>query len=132
KRPATDADTIMGFGSALTASDLFMFVLEDTESESVLGTSQIIAHMGGPGNPIVGLKLTKREFFSATLQAGHTHTVATLSLDDSAPSEIGGLILQPSYRRHKQRLGRLLSLIRFHFVALHRELFADAIVAEMM
>lgn len=124
--------TLPGYGAALASSDLFMFALEDTESGAMLGTSQIIAHMGGPGNPIVSLRLSRREFFSTSLQMGMTHVVARLAMDESAPSEIGGLILQPSYRRHKERLGRFLSLIRFHFVGLHRKLFADEIVAEMM
>lgn len=124
--------TLPGYGAALASSDLFMFALEDTESGAMLGTSQIIAHMGGPGNPIVSLRLSRREFFSQSLQMGMTHVVARLAMDESGPSEIGGLILQPSYRRHKERLGRFLSLIRFHFVGLHRDLFADEIVAEMM
>lgn len=121
-----------GFGDAVQASELFMFVLEDLEAEAVIGTSQIIAQMGGPGNPIVSLKLSKREFWSNSLQSGATHAVARLHLDDSGPTEIGGLILQPSYRKHKQRLGRFLSLVRFHFMGLHRERFADRVVAEMM
>lgn len=124
--------SLMGFGSALVESDLFMFALEDTETQSVLGTSQIVAHMGGPGNPSVAFRLRKREFFSTSLQTGSTHITATLHLDESGPTEIGGLILQPSYRRHKQKLGRFLSLIRFHFIGLHPHLFANRITAEMM
>lgn len=131
-RRGANGTSLMGFGSALVESDLFMFTLEDTETQSVLGTSQIVAHMGGPGNPSVAFRLRKREFFSTSLQSGTTHMTATLHLDESGPTEIGGLILQPSYRRHKQKLGRFLSLVRFHFIGLHRELFADRVTAEMM
>ncbi len=110
--------------------EFFMFALEDTETGACLGTSQIVGHMGGPGNPNFTLKLRKKEFFSESLQTGTSHVVARLHADESGPTEIGGLILQPASRGHK--LGRLLSLIRFHWIALHRESFADRIIAEMM
>lgn len=129
---AASTSDATGLASAVTRSDLFMFVLEDTESKGVLGTSQIISQMGGPGHPNVSFRLSRKEKFSKSLQVGATHTVARLVLDESGPTEIGGLILQPSYRGHKARLGRFLSLVRFHFVGLHPELFSDRIIAEMM
>lgn len=121
-----------GLGETTARSDLFMFVMEDTETGACLGTCQLLARMGGADNPNVSFQLSEKQFFSKSLQTGTSHTVATLHLDGSGPTEIGGLILQPSFRRHKQKLGRQLSLIRFHFIALHRELFADRMLAEMM
>ncbi len=121
-----------GVAAMTTRSDLFMFVLEDVESGGVLGTSQIISRMGGPGAPNVSLQLSYKEFFSKSLQVGAKHAVAKLVLDETGPTEIGGLILAPSYRGHKQRLGRFLSLIRFHFIALNRPLFSEQCLAEMM
>jgi arginine N-succinyltransferase len=121
-----------GLAAAVSRSDLFMFVLEDTESKGVLGTSQVIAQMGGPGRPNVSLRLSKKEMFSRSLQIGATHMVARLHLDESGPTEIGGLILQPSYRGHKGKLGRFLSLVRFHFIGLNRTSFSDRVIAEMM
>ena len=124
--------SMTGLGATASEVPLFLFVMEDTESNGVLGTSQVVSRMGGPGNPNVSFKLEKREFFSATLQTGTSQMVARLHLDESGPSEIGGLILQPSYRGHKQKLGRFLSFVRFHFMGLHRRLFADRVIAEMM
>lgn len=132
-----------GLAELTTASDLFMFVLEELGGEGgegggggagggVLGTSQIIARMGGPGHPNLSLRLRKREFFSHSLQQGATHMTAQLVLDETGPTEIGGLILQPSVRGHPMKLGRLLSLVRFHFIALNRDLFSDRIIAELM
>ena len=126
------ADRPMGLKKTLSESELFMFVLEDTETGAVLGSSQLVSSMGGPGNPNVGFKITERRFFSESLHTGMTHTVATLHLDESSPTEIGGLILQPAYRAHKARLGRLLSFVRFHFMGLNRQHFADHVLAEMM
>jgi arginine N-succinyltransferase len=112
----------------------FLFVLEETESRGVIGTSQIIAQMGGPppAQPNLSLQLSRKEKFSESLQTGATHTVAKLHLDQSGPTEIGGLIMQPSFRGHKQKLGRLMSLVRFHYIGLYRQMFADRVLAEMM
>jgi arginine N-succinyltransferase len=117
-------------GLAAASADVFMFVLEDTESGACLGTSQVVARMGGKGNPNYSFRLSRREFFSTSLQTGTSHQVARLHADESGPTEMGGLILQPASRGH--RLGQFLSLIRFHFVALHRAMFADRVIAEMM
>jgi arginine N-succinyltransferase len=121
---------LSGLSAATRTGDLFMFVLEDTSNGVVLGTSQIIARMGGPGNPNFAWKLERREFFSKTLQTGTSHIVAHLFADESGPTEIGGLILQPAARGAK--LGRFLSQIRFHFMGLQRDLFSDRTIAEMM
>lgn len=129
---AADADGGSGLAALIERSDLFMFVLEDTESQGVLGTSQIIAQMGGPGHPNVNFELSRKEMFSRTLQIGATHTVAKLVLDETGPTEIGGLILQPSYRGHKAKLGRFLSLVRFHFIGLYRDFFSEKVIAELM
>ncbi|MFI4916722.1 MAG: arginine N-succinyltransferase [Phycisphaerales bacterium JB060] len=121
-----------GLKQSLSESELFVFVLEDTETGSLLGSSQLVSSMGGPGNPNVGFKISERRFFSESLHTGMTHTIATLHLDESSPTEIGGLILQPAYRAHKEKLGRLLSFVRFHFMGVNRKNFADHVLAEMM
>lgn len=121
-----------GVGKLHSRAKLFMFVLEDTESGGVLGTSQIITSVGGKGQPNLSFELKRKEMFSTSLQMGVTHVVAQLKLDETGPTEIGGLILQPSYRGHKARLGRFLSSVRFHFMGLHRGVVADRVLAEMM
>lgn len=129
---ASSGVSLSGDGSKLAETELFMFVLEDTENGSVIGTSQVVTRMGGPGNPQVSLRLSEREYYSESLKYGTTHTVAELHQDESGPTELGGLILQPSYRNHKQKLGRFLSMVRFHLIGLHRKRFADRVLAEMM
>lgn len=119
-----------GLPAITNSTDFFMFVLEDTETGTALGTSQVIARMGGKGNPNFSLKLERREFFSKSLQTGTAHIVAKLYGDESGPAELGGLILQPAARGH--RLGRFLSLVRFHMMALHRKTFPERAIAEMM
>jgi len=110
----------------------FMFVLEDTETGNVIGTSSVIACVSWPGKPHVYFQTRKREHYSEDLQTGAVHVTLQLETDETGPSEIGGLILGPSYRGHKDKLGSFLSLIRFHFIGLNRERFSERMIAEMM
>lgn len=110
----------------------FMFVLEDGESGEVVGTCSILCCVSWEGHPHIYLKAGKRSFYSEDLQLGQTHTTLELGTDTSGPSEVGGLILAPGFRGRPERLGSLLSLIRFHFIGLHRAQFAERILAEMM
>lgn len=119
-----------GLPAIVSSTDFFMLVLEDTSTNVCVGTSQIIARMGGPGNPNFSMQLSKRDYFSKSLQTGTSQIVAKLYGDETGPAELGGLILQPAARGHK--LGRFLSLVRFHLIGLHRELFPDRAIAEMM
>jgi arginine N-succinyltransferase len=119
-------------GSASAKSPLFMFCIEDTDTGNCLGTSSIISQMGGPGHPNLSLQLRHREFFSRDLQQGVKHTTAQLHLDESGPTEIGGLILQPSMRGHARKIGKQISVVRFHFMGLHRKWVSDRVIAEMM
>lgn len=122
------------FSGELTDAHLrqFMFVLEDTDSGSVIGTSGVICQISWPGWPQIYLQLRRREHFSRDLNTGAVHMTLQVMTDESGPSELGGLILAPGYRGHRERLGSLLSLVRFHFVGLHRALFQERILAELM
>jgi len=110
----------------------FMFVLEDTETGNIIGTSSIVSMLSWPGRPHTFLQVRERKMYSADLRTGQVHTTLQLGTDESGPSEIGGLILSPAYRGRKDKLGALLSLVRFHFIGLHRECFSERIIAEMM
>ena len=50
----------------------------------------------------------------------------------NCPSEIGGLILTPEYRRFPERLGQFLSYVRFLYMKMHRELFQNEVLAELL
>ena len=110
----------------------FMFVLEDSESSEVVGTCTILCCVSWEGRPHIYLRTGRRSFYSEDLQLGQTHVTLELGTDTSGPSEVGGLILAPGFRGRPERLGSLLSLIRFHFIGLHRDQFAERILAEMM
>ena len=110
----------------------FMFVLEEHESGNIIGTSSVISCMSWPGHPHTYFHVRERKMYSEDLRTGQVHTTLQLGLDETGPSEIGGLILSPAYRGHKEKLGAFLSLVRFHFVGLNREWFSNRMIAEMM
>ena len=128
----SQASEIHNLGGAAGNSPQFMFAAEDSVTGNVIGTSSLIAKMGCEGHPNVFFQLLKKHFFSKDLQQGTTHVTAKLVLDESGPTEIGGLILGPTFRGHPSRVGKQLSLIRFHYIGLHRDRFQDRILAEMM
>ena len=118
-----------GYGHA---GDLFMFSVIDPDGGGVIGTSQLLSRMGGPGDPNWSMKITEKRFHSDSLRFGTTHTVAQLYGDETGPTEIGGLILDPGFRGHRLRPGRFLSFVRFHFMGLHRKIFSPRVLAEML
>ena len=110
----------------------FMFVLVDSDTGNVIGTSAILSCLSWPGRPHTFLELKKRELYSNDLQTGQVHLTLKLGTDESGPAELGGLVLGPSYRGHSEKLGMFLSLIRFHFMGRRLDWFPDRIIAEMM
>jgi arginine N-succinyltransferase len=133
KKPTlTLASSSKGLASRESESESYMFSIIEPESGAVVGTSQARAHMGGPGNPNWRMRVSEKKFFAPSLRFGTTHTVAQLDGDETGPTELGGLILDPGFRGHPLRPGRFLSFVRFHFMGLYRDRFADTVLAEMM
>jgi len=126
------AGGVGGWAAAETESEFFMFTMEELATGAVVGTSQVRCHQGGPGNPNWSMQVSEKTFRSDPLSFRSTHLVGKLFGDETGPSEIGGLILQPSHRGHSARPGRFLSFVRFHFMGLFRSHFADRVLAEMM
>lgn len=115
----------------------FVFVLESPEGE-VVGTSMIHAQHGTRHEPHVFFRVVDEERY-AELQVGNerrdvhmVHKMLHLGLTYQGPSEIGGLVLHPRLRKHPQRLGRLLSLGRFVYIAAQRHRFRDRVLAELL
>lgn len=110
----------------------YVFVLEDLDSGSVIGTSAVYSKISWPGHPHLFFKVRKHEHYSRDLGTGQVHVTIQLDTDETGPSEIGGLILAPGYRGHPQKLGSLLSYARFQFIGLHPKWFQPRIIAELM
>lgn len=110
----------------------YIFVIEDTKEQKVIGTSMIIARHGSPEEPHMYLELNEVQKYSETIHTGFIHKVLRLKFDSDGPTEIGGLVMDPSYRGHAGKLGRQLSFARFLFIKMRRRWFKDRILSELM
>jgi arginine N-succinyltransferase len=109
----------------------YLFVLEDTEEQQVVGSSLILAKHGSDEVPHCYFKILKRDHFSKDLGIGFIHQVLRFQLDTDGPTEIGGLLVDKTYRRRPERLGKQISLSRFLFMALHPERFEKRVLCEL-
>ena len=111
---------------------IFVFVLEDLESGHCVGTSTLIAKHGTPGAPYYWLEVSEEERRSPELDRRFVHKRLRLRSTEDGPTEIGGLILDPAYRKHPMKCGKALSIVRFAFISAHPERFEREVIAEML
>ena len=111
---------------------VYVFVLEDSDASRCVGTSAILAKCGRPGAPYFWLAVTTEERRSVELRKRFVHTKLQLQSTEDGPTEIGGLVLDPAYRRHKERCGKALSTVRFAYMSLHPNRFEREVIAEML
>lgn len=111
-------------------NELYLFVMEDPGTGSIVGISGILSKTGVdypewyyhcddlilPEKKVMNYPLTPQKILIPTFNS-------------QGPSEIISLFLHPNYR--KEGLGRLLSLGRFLFIASNRQRFEDVLIAIM-
>lgn len=110
------------------AGEPYVFVMEDKTLGKLVGVSSIFSKTGGY-EPFYSYRRVSESSYCKLLD--RTQTVETLQLCKihDGPTEIGSLFLDAEYRG--QGRGRLLSLARFTFMAIHRQRFADEVIAEL-
>ncbi len=110
----------------------YVFVVVDLEKNQIVGTSMIIGQLGRRDAPYIYVDVSEEERYSATLDKHFRHVVLKIGYSYNGPTEIGGLIVAPGYRKKPERLGLLISYVRFLYIKLHRELFKDELLAELL
>jgi arginine N-succinyltransferase len=110
----------------------YIFALCDDEKSEVVGVSMIHAQHGTDLAPHYFLKVEREHRFSNTINTGFIHGTLKLGMETDGPTEIGGLILNPKFRKGPLRLGKQLSYVRFLFIARYPDLFKETIHAELM
>ncbi len=106
----------------------YLFVMEDTTTGEVVGTSAIEASVGLDA-PFNHYHLGKIVHCSRKLNIYNTVETLTLCNDLTGTTEICTLFLKNSHRANRN--GRFLSRFRFLFIAEHSKRFSDKIIAEM-
>ena len=122
--------TEASFNKAVTApgNEGYLFVMEDTETGNVVGTSGIEAAVG-LDDAFYHYHLGKVIHSSRELNIYNTVETLSLCNDYTGATEICTLFLSESHRKNNN--GRLLSRFRFLFIDEHQERFSDTVIAEM-
>ncbi|MDQ3030849.1 MAG: arginine N-succinyltransferase [Myxococcota bacterium] len=110
----------------------YVFVLRDLEQKRAVGTSMVIAQLGRKDAPYIYFDVHVEERYSATLDKHFAHPVLSIGYSFAGPTEIGGLVVHPEVRRSPERLGMLISYVRFLWISLHRTDFQDRVLAELL
>jgi arginine N-succinyltransferase len=115
-------------GDDTIADDIFVFVLENTETGEVRGTCQIFA-MVGQKWPFYSYRIGALTQHSEELGRTFRADILNLSTDLENTTEVGGLFLHPGERAGG--LGMLIARSRYLFIRAHRSRFADRTLAEL-
>lgn len=110
----------------------FLFVLEDLEKSRIVGTSMIYAQHGTKRAPHIYFRVENDERYSVTLDRYFVHQTLRIGYNYNGPTEIGGLIVLPEYRRNASSLGKALAYVRFLFIRMHRSWFRDQVLSELL
>ena len=114
------------------AEAAYMFCAELAGTDRLVGASMIIAKRGTSQLPHFSLDLINEERYSQALQKTFQYTSLKLRQSVDGPSEVGGLIVDPSFRGHHQRVGRQISWVRFLYMGTHLDRFEKLVIAEIM
>ena len=92
----------------------------------------IYAQHGTKRAPHIFFRVENDERYSVTLDRYFVHRTLRIGYNYNGPTEIGGLILLPEYRRNAQALGKALSYVRFLFMRMHRPWFRNQVLSELL
>ena len=108
--------------------DMFLFVLENTETGQIRGTCQVFG-MVGTDHAFYSYRISTLTQTSRALGKTFRAEMLSLTTDLEGSSEVGGLFLHPGERAGG--LGLLLARSRYLFIKRHRERFNRRILAEL-
>ena len=106
----------------------YVFVMQDLDSGSLIGTSCIFSKTGG-FEPFYAYRLVTEVSHSDLLQQSYDTRSLQLVKIHNGPTEIGSLFLLPEYRG--KGCGKLLSMSRFAYMAQKPKRFSSVTIAEM-
>jgi arginine N-succinyltransferase len=112
----------------VVGDDLFVFVLENSDTGEVRGTCQIFSAVGQTW-PFYSYRIGALTQHSVELNRTFRADMLSLSTDLEGCTEVGGLFLHPGERAGGH--GMLIARSRYLFIRNHRDRFADRTIAEL-
>src|SRR5262245_44194495 len=110
----------------------YVFVAAERDSGRVVWSSMIFPQHGSRKAPHVYFDVLEEERYSETLDRHFVHRVLRIGYNYKGLTEVGGLVVLPEFRRHPERIGRLLMSVRFLYIARHRAAFRDEVLSELL
>jgi arginine N-succinyltransferase len=122
------SEAAFGRGDDTQVDELFILILEDTQTGAVRGTGQLFTKVG-QNWPFYSYRISTLSQTSKELDRTFRAEMLSLVTDLEGASEVGGLFLHPNERAGG--LGLLIARSRYLFVREHRARFGDRIFAEL-
>jgi len=110
------------------SGQIYFFVLENTDTHELVGTSAVAAGVGYP-NPFYTYKLSTLVSFSKELNFSTRMQVLNLTNDYTDATEVCSLYVLPKFRKHAN--GKLLSKARYLLFADYPTRFNELVIAEL-
>lgn len=110
------------------SDDLYVFMLEDSETGRIRGTCQVFGKVGVT-QPFYSYRISTLTQKSKELDQIFRNKLLTPCTDLEGSSEVGGLFLHPAERAGG--LGLLLARSRYLFIKQHRPRFGPRLLAEL-
>lgn len=123
-------NSLQSFGSDISTpgEEYYFLVLEDTDTNSLIGTSAVIAAVGLT-QPFYNYRLLKMTQVSSEPEMKVDADLLILSTDYAGASEMATLYLHPDYRG--AATGGMLSKCRYLLMAAYPERFSETVMAEL-
>jgi arginine N-succinyltransferase len=109
----------------------YIFVAEDIHKKRAIATAKVVTKKGTPEDPNIYYKILKKEKFSKSLGIGFIHQILKYCEDSDGPTELGGLVVSRGYRGHPNKIGKLVSLTRFLYIAMNKDDFKTNLHTEL-
>ena len=115
-------------GDCEDETESFLFVLQDSDTGKLVGTTGIVAHVGIK-HPFYSYKLSTIVQACAELEVYSHHHVLHMVNDYTHATEIGSLFLLAPYRR--DGIGSFLSRCRYLMLAEFPDIFSEVVISEI-
>ncbi len=106
----------------------YLFVLVDTDTDTIIGTGAVIAGVGLK-DAFYSYKIVTRIYSSRELGVYNKIPTLVLCNDYTGLTEVASLFVDAAYR--STRAGKLMALSRLLFITEHADLFTETVFAEM-
>lgn len=108
---------------------LYIFVAEDMIKKKVIGCSMLFPKLGGKNSPLWVFKSFTIHKRINVLKQDFEYTALQLVPFENKYTELGGLVVQKSYRRSSFKVGTQLSIVRFIFISM-MDLFKENLLVQ--